>query len=641
MKKTAYFRNAMGVFQGGGLKAIAFIGAYREAHRHGVFFSEVAGTSAGSIFAALIAAGATPDFLEELVKKTDFNDFLGPTEKEISKYGSSVARIFSPILRGRPKIAACFLGNLGLYSSASIEQWMEEQLRNLLGLNRDVMFGDLNMPLHVVATDLKKRRHVIWSSSNTPEIRVAEAVRCSCTIPFFFQPVDKRYVDGGLVSNLPAFAFNIESQVSANYERVLCFSLDDSTGEEPEFGYDSYVNALANTIVDGAVTVQGVLQRDLHHVVIADLPLKTTDFQVATPDLVERTIKKGEKAAKTFFERESAIIKLSSSHQNTIRTFPQALNELVLTKPNEFHSAIIAFENCELAYKLFPTFFHWASLNKSVVFHTLKALPVKPRACEHERLRRLVLRSLGVQVLEHLDIPFEGAVFVSETGRDDKAVIFHKGEKLDWTATRYIGRPDEIAIKALREKLTNPPSHEPAIGQGMNIKALDEAYILDAIRNVTQYRRPGVEISMKTIPLGEVSFLTRYIKSYKYNQIRYLFDAFDRADVPLFEPCAWEGGGSVFPITPPVVEKHGDTYHLLEGNSRLSYCAKELCLSEARVVVVEGVEDPLPSNGAFGQKRLIISDTNRVGGERYENFVYDHYRWIEEAVRRPGSYLEK
>ena len=78
---TKYFTSCKGVFQGGGCKAIAYIGAYKTAYERGVFFSELAGTSAGSIIAALIAAGAKPEYLEKVVKDLDFKTFVGGYKK--------------------------------------------------------------------------------------------------------------------------------------------------------------------------------------------------------------------------------------------------------------------------------------------------------------------------------------------------------------------------------------------------------------------------------------------------------------------------------------------------------------------------------------------------------------------------------
>jgi predicted acylesterase/phospholipase RssA len=73
--KTKHFQNCLGVFQGGGCRGAAFVGAYQEAIRRGVSFSEVVGTSAGSIVAALIGAGANAAQLEQLIKTLDFKQF--------------------------------------------------------------------------------------------------------------------------------------------------------------------------------------------------------------------------------------------------------------------------------------------------------------------------------------------------------------------------------------------------------------------------------------------------------------------------------------------------------------------------------------------------------------------------------------
>lgn len=78
---TKYFTSCKGVFQGGGCKAIAYIGAYKKAYERGVFFSELAGTSAGSIIAALIACGAKPEYLEKVVKNINFKEFVSDYEK--------------------------------------------------------------------------------------------------------------------------------------------------------------------------------------------------------------------------------------------------------------------------------------------------------------------------------------------------------------------------------------------------------------------------------------------------------------------------------------------------------------------------------------------------------------------------------
>src|SRR3954447_21670745 len=50
-----------GVFEGGGAKGVAYVGALQATREEGCWFSAVAGASAGAITAALIAAGLTPE----------------------------------------------------------------------------------------------------------------------------------------------------------------------------------------------------------------------------------------------------------------------------------------------------------------------------------------------------------------------------------------------------------------------------------------------------------------------------------------------------------------------------------------------------------------------------------------------------
>ena len=73
---TKVFDNCLAVFQGGGCKAITYIGAYEEAKKRGVIFNELAGASAGAVIAALIAAGATPEKLKEIVFTIPFSSLF-------------------------------------------------------------------------------------------------------------------------------------------------------------------------------------------------------------------------------------------------------------------------------------------------------------------------------------------------------------------------------------------------------------------------------------------------------------------------------------------------------------------------------------------------------------------------------------
>src|SRR5688500_11251178 len=60
--------NVLGVFQGGGAKGVAYAGALRAVEERGLWFSQVAGSSAGAITAVLVAAGVHPDELDETTR---------------------------------------------------------------------------------------------------------------------------------------------------------------------------------------------------------------------------------------------------------------------------------------------------------------------------------------------------------------------------------------------------------------------------------------------------------------------------------------------------------------------------------------------------------------------------------------------
>src|SRR5207253_3946373 len=82
--REAAVSEADGVFQGGGVKGIALVGALIEfAERGWTNWVNVAGTSAGSIIASYLACGHDADDLETLLRQTPYPQFedFGPGRK--------------------------------------------------------------------------------------------------------------------------------------------------------------------------------------------------------------------------------------------------------------------------------------------------------------------------------------------------------------------------------------------------------------------------------------------------------------------------------------------------------------------------------------------------------------------------------
>jgi NTE family protein len=70
-----------GVFEGGGVRGTALVGAVAAAEKEGIGFRAVAGTSAGAIVASLIAAGYKAEEMRALLTETDFKKFMDPVSR--------------------------------------------------------------------------------------------------------------------------------------------------------------------------------------------------------------------------------------------------------------------------------------------------------------------------------------------------------------------------------------------------------------------------------------------------------------------------------------------------------------------------------------------------------------------------------
>jgi NTE family protein len=195
--------NIDGVFSGGGIKGFALIGAYEEIENCGYQFVRVAGTSAGSIIAALIAARYSSKEIYQLVDEIDLSKLLD-ARKTIIPF---------------PFAKWLFLyWKLGIYKGNGLEKWLEEKLE-AKGLRT---FSDLPpQSLRVIASDLSNGQMIVLPDDlgkygiSPASFSIAKAIRISCSIPYFFEPVKMRtndgmnvLVDGGVLSNFPMWLFD-------------------------------------------------------------------------------------------------------------------------------------------------------------------------------------------------------------------------------------------------------------------------------------------------------------------------------------------------------------------------------------------------------------------------------------------------
>ncbi|MHC0035945.1 patatin-like phospholipase family protein [Pseudoneobacillus sp. C159] len=192
-----------GVFSGGGIKGIALIGAVSAVEKNGFTFKRMAGTSAGSIIAAFLAAGYNGDDIYKMMDEVDLANFLDPRKT---------------ILPGPIAKWILVYWRLGLYKGNELEEWIAEKLAEK-GIRT---FGDLPpKTLRVIASDLTNSRLVVLPDDlikygiRPESFPIARAIRMSCSIPYFFEPVKLKtreeksvMVDGGVLSNFPMWLFD-------------------------------------------------------------------------------------------------------------------------------------------------------------------------------------------------------------------------------------------------------------------------------------------------------------------------------------------------------------------------------------------------------------------------------------------------
>lgn len=212
-----------GVFSGGGIKDFALVGAYQVLEEKGFRFNRLAGTSAGAILACFIAAGYTGKEIEQMLEEQDFQTLLDP-RKTILPF---------PIMKW------FFLyWRMGLYQGNALEDWFMKKL----ALKGVYTFGDLpEGTLKLVASDLTNGKMMVLPddlahygiSANT--FSLARALRMSCGIPFFFEPVklnvgfgESIVVDGGVLSNFPMWLFDESSGTRMRPVLGLKVSRDDN-----------------------------------------------------------------------------------------------------------------------------------------------------------------------------------------------------------------------------------------------------------------------------------------------------------------------------------------------------------------------------------------------------------------------------
>lgn len=179
---------------GGGARGVAHAGALKALEEAGLKPDIISGVSAGSIVAVLYAAGVKPERILDMFNYPRFNDFT-----ELA-WGSG-----------------------GFFK---IEKFIN-YITTALGKFKNI--EQLRIPTVICATNFAEGYPEAFS-----EGLIGPRIQASCSIPIAFPPVDidgKKYVDGGVLRNLPAWAIrdNCRTLIGINVSPMHRKDMDTSS----------------------------------------------------------------------------------------------------------------------------------------------------------------------------------------------------------------------------------------------------------------------------------------------------------------------------------------------------------------------------------------------------------------------------
>jgi NTE family protein len=241
------------VFEGGGAKGVAFVGALEVLKQHGHTLRRYIGTSAGAITATLLAAGYTTEEMMAAVmeKQPDgtprFSSFMDVPAAEDFSDAIRENSVTMTALRDvdLPLVPAALEGRIetelldrllrnslyarlfsftecgGFYAGRTFLSWIREKLaaKNILATDTLAAFArKTGADLSLVTSDTTDMEMLVLNHRTAPNVPVANAVRMSMSIPFVWEEVvwqsewgtymgrpkaGNILVDGGLLSNFP------------------------------------------------------------------------------------------------------------------------------------------------------------------------------------------------------------------------------------------------------------------------------------------------------------------------------------------------------------------------------------------------------------------------------------------------------
>jgi predicted acylesterase/phospholipase RssA len=280
------FDNA--VLNGGGIKGCAFIGvakALNELQKLSTI-KRFIGSSAGAIFASVIACGMNTEDMINMVYNTDFSLFLDGTGGQIGQG-----------LR-------LFMYN-GLFNGDYFYNWFGDVMEKTTG-NKEItllqVFEKYEKELIITGSNVSTHTIHYFTKDSHPDMPVRLAVRISMSIPVLFIPVkfdNCVWVDGGFLDNYPISFYD----PMPFFGQTVGFKLH--TNSNPPYtinGVADFAMNLLGSAVDQIELLRKKPDDDLRSVVIPTFDISSLDFSISKQQIAT-LINSGYNSTMAFFQK--------------------------------------------------------------------------------------------------------------------------------------------------------------------------------------------------------------------------------------------------------------------------------------------------------------------------------------------------
>ena len=334
------------VFEGGGIKGVAYVGALKNAQNKLFSFDNIisiGGTSAGAMTATLLALNYSLQEMEDSLRQLDLKNVFLDDENFKNEFLDIKENFHSNLLLNTFRVGK-FLKQIsekfGLFPGETFLNYFEEKISRQLGkyatfkdLQERIESGDRRFKfLYLIGSNLTTGDSETFSHIDTPDMIISDAVRISMSIPLIWPPhkyyikdennerivrPDKSndfYVDGGLLNNYPIGIFdrkvitNASETTYFNY-KTLGFRLSKpykfksfkKNGEQEDLFFP-YLTSLINFYFKKEEVNHVKREQDQQRTVYIDtLGLSALDFNL-TSENMDNLIESGLRAVDEFLE---------------------------------------------------------------------------------------------------------------------------------------------------------------------------------------------------------------------------------------------------------------------------------------------------------------------------------------------------